>query len=66
MGFDLLLDKNQISIGMRMHPGNQSKMPVVREVIAKLKEQNSIKGQTIHIADKGVNCAQNIALPRKW
>lgn len=65
VGLGLLLDSNQIPIGMRMYPGNESEKPVLRAVINDLKKQNSISGRTIHVADKGLNCAQNIADSRK-
>ena len=60
VGLGLLLDRNQIPIGMKLYSGNESEKPVLRDVINKLKEQNNIKGRTIHIADKGLNCADNI------
>ena len=65
IGLGLLLDNNQIPIGMKMYPGNESEKPVLREVIDQLKTQNNITGKTIHVADKGLNCAQNIASARK-
>jgi transposase len=65
VGLGLLLDKNQIPIGMRMYPGNESEKPVLREVISNLKAQNNISGRTIHVADKGLNCAANIAFSKK-
>lgn len=61
VGLGLLLDRNQIPIGMKMFPGNESEKPVLRDVIASLKRQNDISGRTIHVADKGLNCAENIA-----
>lgn len=60
IGLGLLLDSNQIPIGMRMFPGNQSEKPVIREIITSLKKQNNIKGKTIRVADKGLNCSENI------
>lgn len=65
VGLGLLLDSHQIPIGMKMFPGNESEKPVLRDVIDLLKSQNSISGKTIHVADKGLNCAQNIAHARK-
>ena len=65
VGMGLLLDKNQIPIGMKLYPGNESEKPVLREIIASLKERNNIEGRTIHVADKGLNCAQNIYFSRK-
>lgn len=65
VGLGLLLDANQIPIGMKMYPGNESEKPVLREVIQQLKTQHNITGKTIHVADKGLNCAQNIAFSKK-
>jgi len=65
VGLGLLLDRNQIPIGMKMYPGNQSEKPVLRDVINRLKKQNNITGRTIHVADKGLNCAENIAFSKK-
>jgi transposase len=59
------LDNNQIPIGMEMYPGNESEKPVLRDVISILKERNNITGRTIHVADKGLNCAKNIAASKK-
>jgi len=64
VGLGLLLDSNQIPIGMKMYPGNESEKPVLRDVIDHLKKQNNITGRTIHVADKGLNCAQNIAFSK--
>lgn len=60
VGLGLLLDANQIPIGMKLFPGNQSEKPVIRNVIDSLKKRNSVSGRTIQIADKGLNCAENI------
>ncbi len=65
VGLGLLLDRNQIPIGMKMYPGNESEKPVLRDVIDRLKTQNNVTGKTIHVADKGLNCAQNIAFSRQ-
>lgn len=60
VGLGLLLDANQIPIGMKIYPGNESEKPVIRKVINELKNQNNINGKTIQVADKGLNCARNI------
>lgn len=60
IGLGLLLDSNQIPIGMKMYPGNESEKPVLRNIINDLKKQNNITGRTIHVADKGLNCSENI------
>lgn len=65
VGLGLLLDSHQIPIGMKMYPGNASEKPVLRDVIGDLKKRNNITGRTIHVADKGLNCAQNIAFSKK-
>jgi transposase len=65
VGLGLLLDKHQIPIGMKMYPGNESEKPIIRDVIGNLKKQNNITGKTIHVADKGLNCAQNIAFSKE-
>ena len=65
VGLGLLLDNNQIPIGMEMFPGNESEKPALRDVIDSLKSRNNIKGRTIHVADKGLNCAGNIAAAKK-
>lgn len=65
IGLGLLLDSHQIPIGMKMYPGNESEKPVLRDVIDQLKSQNNVTGKTIHVADKGLNCAKNIAFSKK-
>lgn len=65
VGLGLLLDANQIPVGMKLFPGNQSEKPVIRNIIQELKKRNSVSGRTIQIADKGLNCAENIFHARK-
>ena len=65
LGMGLLLDRAQVPLGMKLYPGNQSEMPVIREIIADLKKRNNITGRTIQVADKGLNCAKNILDARK-
>ena len=60
VGMGLLLDAHQIPIGMKMYPGNESEKPVIRTVIDDLKQRNHINGRTIQVADKGLNCIDNI------
>ena len=60
VGLGLLLDANQIPVGMKVYPGNESEKPVIREIIDDLKKRNNISGRTIQIADKGLNCSENI------
>ena len=60
LGMGLLLDANQIPIGLKLFPGNESEKPKIREIINDLKIQNEIKGKIVQVADKGLNCARNI------
>ena len=60
IGQALLLDGDGIPLNMRMYPGNESEKPKIRELIKEMKEQNNIKGKTIQVADKGLNCGDNI------
>lgn len=60
VGLGLLLDANQIPVGMKLFPGNESEKPVIRKIIDDLKTRNSVSGRTIQIAGKGLNCAENI------
>ena len=60
IGQALLLDGNSIPMGMKMYPGNESEKPKIREIINDLKRTNNISGKTIQVADKGLNCGDNI------
>lgn len=61
VGMGLLLDANQVPLGMKLYPGNKSEMPIIGEVINELKVRQNITGRTIRVADKGLNSANNIA-----
>ena len=56
----LLLDAHQIPVGMKLYPGNESEKPVIRNVIDDLKQRSHITGRTVQVADKGLNCFNNI------
>ncbi|MCR5310674.1 MAG: IS1634 family transposase [Lachnospiraceae bacterium] len=60
VGLGLLLDAHQIPIAIKMYPGNESEKPVLRNVIDELKQRGNITGKTIQVADKGLNCINNI------
>lgn len=60
VGMALLLDEDQIPLSMKIYPGNQSEKPYIRELIKEMKETHNISGKTIQVADKGLNCGQNI------
>lgn len=61
IGMALMLDENQIPLAMKMYPGNESEKPKLREMIEEMKKQQQITGKSIHVADKGLNCAENIS-----
>ena len=60
IGMALLLDKNQLPLSMTIYPGNESEKPKIRAIIDEMKNTGSITGKTIQVADKGLNCGQNI------
>ena len=45
---------------MKMYPGNESEKPVLRNIIDELKQRHHISGRTVRVADKGLNCFNNI------
>ncbi len=61
VGMGLLLDASCIPLGMAIYPGNESEKPVLREVISQVKRRHNMSGRTVRVADKGLNCADNIA-----
>lgn len=61
IGLGLLLDGDSIPLDYYIYPGNESEIPVARKVLKEMKEKNDIKGKVIRIADKGINCGDNIA-----
>ena len=60
IGQSLMLDEEGIPIAMGLYPGNQSEKPELRKTIDELKERYEITGRIVQVADKGLNCAQNI------
>ena len=60
VGMGLLLDGNQIPIGLKLFPGNESEKSKIREIIEELRRSNDIKNRIVQVADKGLNCARNI------
>ncbi len=65
IGLGLLLEKNLIPVAMKMYPGNESERPVLWNAVCQMKKQHNITGKTVHVADKGLNCAANIAFSKK-
>jgi len=61
VGLGLLLDADCLPLGMSIYPGNESEKPVIREVVSAMKTRHPGCGRTVRVADKGLNCADNIA-----
>ena len=60
IGQALLLDEDQIQLGISLYPGNESEKPMIRKSINNLKERFDISSKIVQVADKGLNCARNI------
>lgn len=60
VGLGLLLDGNQIPMGMQLFPGNTSEVGILNQVIDNMKSRLHVEGRTIRVADKGLNCSNNI------
>ena len=60
VGMALLLDRKAIPIDMTLYSGNESEIPKLPEILAKMKQNQRIEGRTIQIADKGLNCGKNV------
>ena len=45
---------------MKVFPDNESEKPVIKQIISDFKKRNNINGRTIRVADKGLNCSDNI------
>ena len=60
IGMGLLLDRNCMPITMQMYPGNQSEIPMLKKCIDSARKQKIIVDRTIRVADKGLNCGNNI------
>jgi transposase len=56
----LLLDRNHMPIDIKIYPGNESEKPHFATVIHEMKEKHKIKSRTVYVADKGLNCGNNI------
>lgn len=57
----LLLDADCVPVGMSVFAGNESEKPQLREVVAEAKRRGGLTGRTVRVADKGLNCAANVA-----
>ena len=55
----LLLDSDLIPVRMEVFPGNLSEKPFLPSAIA-MARQEGRKGKIVQVADKGLNCAENV------
>lgn len=60
IGMALMLDENQLPICMKMYPGNEIEKPKLHNMLNDLRKRHNITGKTIQVADKGLNCSNNI------
>lgn len=60
VGMGLLLDADAIPMDMVIYSGNQSELPTLRDTIRDYKNRETKNSKMIQIADKGLNCAENI------
>lgn len=61
VGLGLMLDADMLPVGMEVFPGNASERPVMRSVVEGLRRRGGVEGRTVLVADKGLNCADNVA-----
>lgn len=62
VGMALLLDSECIPYQMELYPGNRNEKPYLPSAIRKAREEKGKKSKMIQVADKGLNCAENIEL----
>ena len=61
VGLGLLLDGDLIPVGMQVYPGNASEKEYLPKIVKNACKQLSIgKTKVIEVADKGLNCEENI------
>lgn len=60
VGMALLLDHDLLPYQMEVFPGNESEKPHLPKSILKVREEKGKKTKIIQVADKGLNCAENI------
>ncbi len=62
VGMALLLDSECIPYQMELYPGNRNEKPYLPSAVKKAREKKGKKAKLIQVADKGLNCAENIEL----
>lgn len=61
VGMGLLLDADCVPLGMKIYPGNESEKPVLKQAIDEMRRRAGVAGKVVRVADKGLNCADNVA-----
>jgi transposase len=56
----LMLDSDIIPYQMEIFPGNESEKPHLPRALERIREEKGNKSKIIQVADKGLNCAENI------
>lgn len=56
----LLLDSDLIPYQMEIFPGNESEKPRLPHALDRIREEKGKESKIIQVADKGLNCAENI------
>ena len=56
----LLLDSDLIPYQMEIFPGNESEKPRLPRALDRIREEKGKESKIIQVADKGLNCAENI------
>ena len=61
VGMGLLLDARCVPMGLETCPGNESERPRIREAVGAPEGRHHMTGRTVRVADKGPDCADNVA-----
>lgn len=56
----LMLDSDLIPYQMEIFPGNESEKPHLPRALERIREEKGKASKIIQVADKGLNCAENI------
>lgn len=56
----LMLDSDIIPYQMEIFPGNESEKPHLPRALERIREEKGNRPKIIQVADKGLNCAENI------
>jgi|GEM_PF-3597265 len=57
---ELMLGSDVIPYQMEIFPGNKSEKPDLPRALERIREEKGNKPKIIQVADKGLNCAENI------